>query len=145
MAAVNLAIPQPVLIGLLWPKHSTLLNFMGFSHWMASLPSTLVTTPHHTTQLAVIRKLEKGALSPTVHAVGKDVEQFQCQDQPWRNITHHCVPLRHWAIDWTLCVCPSSQFLRHQVVHLSNPCLSSLETRIPCSFSFCRYWGIAKL
>ena len=52
-----------------------------------------------TTQLGVICKLAEGSLDPTVYVIDKDIKQYQTQNRPLRNTTHHRPPPGHRAID----------------------------------------------
>ncbi|KAJ7406618.1 hypothetical protein WISP_132987 [Willisornis vidua] len=82
-----------------------------------------------TTKFGVIGKFPEGALNATVYVAIKYVPV------PILTSEEHHTPLTtglHFDIDLlttALSVGPFSQFLIPRVLHLSNPCLSSLESR----------------
>lgn len=90
--------------------------------------------PHHTTQLGVTGKAAEGVLNPTVHVASKYVnsdssssDPQECHTSPSTGVHSHIKLLATALWVW-----PSSHFLTPRVVHLSNPCLSSSESRVLC-------------
>lgn len=140
LRALNLVIPQPVLTGLLRPRCSTsylaLLAFLGFSHWTASPPSSMLATPHSLVSSGNLMRVHSVPLSMQLTKMSSSVDP-KTKPQGTSLVTAFHSDTE--PLTATPCVCPSSQFLMHQAAHRSNPCLSSLETRILYSFSFCRY------
>jgi len=92
------------------------------SLWKAFLPSSILSAPH---------SLELSTNSPRVYSIPlsmsltKMVDSTSPRTDPRRIPPYHSSPPGHQAVNcnWVL---PSSQFIIHQVVHLSNPCLSNL-------------------
>ena len=96
-------------LGLPWPMGRTLtLALLNFMRYARGPPLSPVQVPrdgipslqhvNHTTQLGVIGNLAEGALSPTVHAVDKDVKQRWSQYWPLKNTTPHWSSLGHQAV-----------------------------------------------
>ena len=143
-AALNQLISQSILIlGLPWPTcrtlHLALLNFMRFTWarlsslsqflWMASLPFRVSATP---LSLVSSTNLLRVYSIPLSKSPKKMLNNMSPNKDP---SGHHSLGGLHPDIEpltATLWMPSSSQFLIHQVVHLSNPCLSILEARILC-------------
>jgi len=127
-----LGLPQPICRTL----HLALFSFMMFPLLqpvkvpLDGIPS--LQCVNCTTQLGGISKLAEGAPNPTIRVADKDVKQCRSWYWPLGIPLITGLHLDVKLLTTSLWVQLSSQFLIHRVIHLSNPCLSSLETRVSC-------------
>ncbi|KAK4808270.1 hypothetical protein QYF61_020751 [Mycteria americana] len=134
-AALNPFIPQPALILGVAPTQMQDLALglvdphevhMGPLLQLAQVPLDGIPSLRYvnrTTQLGVVSKLAEGALDPTVHVVDEDTKQYWSQTPLIPDLHPDIEPLTTtlWSPR------PSSQFLRHRIVHPSNPSLQCRE------------------